>query len=457
MEGELRTEGVSPAVLSLLMPRFTRVTHAADLWRQQCKELEAQKPLALEPEGLEQLREKVTRLESANAIQTDALTLAIQTQDTYRSEKEVAEAKIVTLQNQLAATNLHASKVEGENSGLYEEIAEHEDQANTARAEKDALIEAAGFLRLDVKCAQAEREALAKKVKDWQKLAGTMTKRLEEAQKSCDAMKEERDAAVAENGNLHEVVDVLQHGVDNRKEENKKEAKQWEEERKDYKAQWKEWLDEKEKLKEELQRTLAEKKNLDMSYKCLKDDRDEMTRTLQLRAVERNKAEEAEARALATAHEATESLNQVLQQQVEMQRTIREQGECNDWLQVEWDNERNRWELIRRDLQRQLNSAIEKNNKAKTANDERKRTINELQEQRREILKEMGQLAQNHREVRENYQESKEETQALQVQLQRAVHQRDALKRKGKIVFIRSKPRGRCTITTHCAIHVIAS
>ena len=39
-----------------------------------------------------------------------------------------------------------------------------------------------------------------------------------------------------------------------------------------------------------------------MSYKCLADCREEMTRTLQLRAVERNKAEEAEARTLATAH-----------------------------------------------------------------------------------------------------------------------------------------------------------
>ena len=80
-----------------------------------------------------------------------------------------------------------------------------------------------------------------------------MKKRLEEAQKSCETMKEERDAAVADNGNLHEVVDMMQHGVDNRKEEYEKEVKQWEEERKDYVAQWKEWLDEKEKLKEELQ------------------------------------------------------------------------------------------------------------------------------------------------------------------------------------------------------------
>ena len=175
---------------------------------------------------------------------------------------------------------------------------------------------------------------------------------------------------------------------------------------------------------------MTDKKNLDMSYKCLVDDREEMTRTLQLRAVERNKAEEAEMRALATAHDAIESLNRVIQQQEEMTKTIREQGECNDRLRVEWDNERNRWELVRRDLQGQLDRALDRNNKAKIANDERKRTINELQEQRREILKEMGQLAQNHRELREDYQESKEETQALQVQLQRAVQQRDALKRK---------------------------
>ena len=78
----------------------------------------------------------------------------------------------------MAATNLQASKVEGENSGLYEEIAKQKDQATTARTERDALIEAAGSLRLDVKCAQAEREALAKKVKDWEELAGKMKKRL---------------------------------------------------------------------------------------------------------------------------------------------------------------------------------------------------------------------------------------------------------------------------------------
>ena len=53
MEGELRAEGVNPAVpfdvIRLLMNRFTRVTHAADLWRERCKELVAQKPPAREP------------------------------------------------------------------------------------------------------------------------------------------------------------------------------------------------------------------------------------------------------------------------------------------------------------------------------------------------------------------------------------------------------------------------
>ena len=44
--------------------------------------------------------------------------------------------------------------------------------------QRDALIKAAGSLRLDVKYAQVEREALAKKVKDWEELAGKMKKRL---------------------------------------------------------------------------------------------------------------------------------------------------------------------------------------------------------------------------------------------------------------------------------------